>query len=128
MYAAKLITLTDDGHCFNRDAVLKCDDDDDDDCVVGRVCALNIVGKTTDVRSVPFFWIVVCGKSLRYCGNFSAALPSRPYKRFEILFIFCPVLECFPYCSGHHCVPPRGTQYILLPPVMCCFHFLCFDD
>jgi NADPH-dependent 2,4-dienoyl-CoA reductase/sulfur reductase-like enzyme len=34
----------------------------------GRVCGLNIAGVTTDIQSVPFFWTVVCGKSIRYCG------------------------------------------------------------
>jgi len=32
------------------------------------VAALNLVGKVTDIKSVPFFWTVVCGKSLRYTG------------------------------------------------------------
>jgi len=34
----------------------------------GRVAALNLVGKVTEIKSVPFFWTVVCGKSLRYTG------------------------------------------------------------
>jgi NADPH-dependent 2,4-dienoyl-CoA reductase/sulfur reductase-like enzyme/nitrite reductase/ring-hydroxylating ferredoxin subunit len=34
----------------------------------GRVCALNIAGKKTDVHSVPFFWTALFGKSLRYTG------------------------------------------------------------
>lgn len=34
----------------------------------GRIAGLNIAGKATDIHSVPFFWTVVCGKSLRYTG------------------------------------------------------------
>lgn len=34
----------------------------------GRVAALNMLGNTTPLRSVPFFWTVQHGRSLRYCG------------------------------------------------------------
>lgn len=37
--------------------------------VLGRICALNIADKKTSIRSVPFFWTVLFGKSLRYTGN-----------------------------------------------------------
>lgn len=36
----------------------------------GRVAALNMLGKRTKVESVPFFWTVQYGKSIRYCGHF----------------------------------------------------------
>ena len=34
----------------------------------GRIAALNMVGKPTEVKSVPFFWTVQFGKSIRYTG------------------------------------------------------------
>ena len=35
----------------------------------GRIAARNIAGKSTDIHSVPIFWTVLCGKSLRYTGK-----------------------------------------------------------
>lgn len=37
--------------------------------VVGRICALNIADKKTSIKSVPFFWTALFGKSLRYTGK-----------------------------------------------------------
>jgi len=37
--------------------------------VLGRICALNIADKKTSIHSVPFFWTVLFGKSLRYTGT-----------------------------------------------------------
>lgn len=34
----------------------------------GHTAALNMVGKQTEIRSVPFFWTVLYGKSFRYTG------------------------------------------------------------
>lgn len=34
----------------------------------GRVAALNMLKKPTKIESVPFFWTVLLGKSIRYCG------------------------------------------------------------
>ncbi|XP_067650688.1 apoptosis-inducing factor 3-like isoform X2 [Haliotis asinina] len=34
----------------------------------GHIAALNMLGKTTEVRSVPYFWTVQYGKSVRYTG------------------------------------------------------------
>lgn len=34
----------------------------------GRVAALNMLQKTTELESVPFFWTVLVGKSIRYTG------------------------------------------------------------
>lgn len=34
----------------------------------GRTAALNMLGQNTPVTSVPFFWTVLFGKSLRYTG------------------------------------------------------------
>ncbi|XP_048247566.1 apoptosis-inducing factor 3-like isoform X1 [Haliotis rufescens] len=34
----------------------------------GHTAALNMLGKTTEVHSVPFFWTVQYGKSVRYTG------------------------------------------------------------
>lgn len=28
-----------------------------------------MLGKDTDIKSVPFFWTMLFGKSLRYCGE-----------------------------------------------------------
>jgi NADPH-dependent 2,4-dienoyl-CoA reductase/sulfur reductase-like enzyme len=35
----------------------------------GKITALNMVGKATVCNSVPFFWTVAYGKSIRYCGH-----------------------------------------------------------
>ncbi|MBN3308327.1 AIFM3 factor, partial [Amia calva] len=34
----------------------------------GRVAALNMLGKPVEINSVPFFWTVLLGKSIRYAG------------------------------------------------------------
>nr|XP_046244886.1 apoptosis inducing factor mitochondria associated 4 [Scatophagus argus]XP_046244887.1 apoptosis inducing factor mitochondria associated 4 [Scatophagus argus]XP_046244888.1 apoptosis inducing factor mitochondria associated 4 [Scatophagus argus]XP_046244889.1 apoptosis inducing factor mitochondria associated 4 [Scatophagus argus] len=34
----------------------------------GRVAALNMLNKATQIESVPFFWTVLLGKSIRYTG------------------------------------------------------------
>ncbi|CAH1118551.1 unnamed protein product [Phaedon cochleariae] len=35
----------------------------------GKVAAMNILGKETQLRTVPFFWTMLFGKSVRYCGH-----------------------------------------------------------
>lgn len=35
----------------------------------GSTAALNMLGKATPLKSVPFFWTVLYGKSLRYTGK-----------------------------------------------------------
>lgn len=35
----------------------------------GRVAGRNMVGKAESFNSIPYFWTVLCGKSLRYCGK-----------------------------------------------------------
>ena len=35
----------------------------------GRVAAKNMLGKNQPFDSIPFFWTVLYGKSLRYCGE-----------------------------------------------------------
>ena len=34
----------------------------------GRIAAQNMMGKEVKFNSIPYFWTVLCGKSLRYCG------------------------------------------------------------
>lgn len=34
----------------------------------GKVAALNMLNKPTKIESVPFFWTVLLGKSIRYTG------------------------------------------------------------
>ncbi|XP_036454353.1 apoptosis-inducing factor 3 isoform X2 [Colossoma macropomum] len=36
--------------------------------VHGRVAALGMMGKTSEVRTVPYFWTAMFGKSIRYAG------------------------------------------------------------
>ena len=36
---------------------------------VGRCAALNVMGKETPIKTVPFFWTQQYGKSLRYAGK-----------------------------------------------------------
>ena len=38
----------------------------------GRIAALNVCGKDTPLRAVPFFWTMLFGKSYRYAGASSA--------------------------------------------------------
>ena len=35
---------------------------------VGCVAAKNMLGKEEGFRSIPYFWSVLTGKSVRYCG------------------------------------------------------------
>ena len=35
----------------------------------GRVAAKNMLGKNQPYDSIPFFWTVLYGKSIRYCGE-----------------------------------------------------------
>lgn len=37
--------------------------------ISGRVAALNMLSKPTEFQSVPFFWTVLLGKSIRYTGK-----------------------------------------------------------
>lgn len=39
----------------------------------GRIAALNIMKKNTPLRTVPYFWTVLFGKSIRYAGTGTAA-------------------------------------------------------
>lgn len=39
----------------------------------GRIAALNIMNKNTRLRTVPYFWTMVFGKSIRYAGTGVAA-------------------------------------------------------
>ena len=39
------------------------------DSMLGNVAALNMLGKEKSFDSIPFFWTVLFGKSLRYCGQ-----------------------------------------------------------
>ncbi len=41
----------------------------------GRVAARNMTGKEDKFNSIPFFWTVQFGKSLRYCGEQPVSLP-----------------------------------------------------
>ena len=34
----------------------------------GRIAALNMTGKESKLRSVPYFWTTQFGKSIRYAG------------------------------------------------------------
>lgn len=36
----------------------------------GKIAAMNICGKETPLRTVPFFWTFLLGKSYRYAGKF----------------------------------------------------------
>lgn len=38
----------------------------------GHIAAMNMMGKETKFNSIPFFWTVLFGKSLRYCGESDA--------------------------------------------------------
>lgn len=38
-------------------------------CPTGRVAARNMLGKEEEFQSIPYFWTVQYGKSLRYCGH-----------------------------------------------------------
>lgn len=55
----------------------------------GRVCALNIAGKKTEIRSVPFFWTALFGKSLRYTGK---------------VFLICPLIRLSQLIYQHYFV------------------------
>lgn len=35
----------------------------------GRVAALNMMGTTTEIKTVPYFWTAMFGKSIRYAGK-----------------------------------------------------------
>ena len=35
----------------------------------GRIAARNMLGKEEAFNSIPYFWTVQYGKSLRYCGK-----------------------------------------------------------
>ena len=35
---------------------------------VGRIAALNMLNKETELNSVPFYWTVLLGKTIRYTG------------------------------------------------------------
>jgi len=52
----------------------------------GMVAGLNMVGKTTPARSVPFFWTTIFGKSIRYAGyalEYDDVIIDKPENGFE---------------------------------------------
>jgi hypothetical protein len=36
---------------------------------IGKIAALNMLGKNVPARSIPYFWTTQYGKSIRYCGH-----------------------------------------------------------
>lgn len=42
----------------------------------GRVAALGMMGRTTDFKTVPYFWSAMFGKTIRYAGT-AASVSSR---------------------------------------------------
>lgn len=43
----------------------------------GRVAGKNMAGKPEVFNSIPYFWTVLFGKSLRYCGTYNCDLSIR---------------------------------------------------
>ncbi|KAL4647621.1 apoptosis-inducing factor 3-like [Arapaima gigas] len=43
----------------------------------GRVAALNMLNKPTEMNSVPFYWTVLAGKSIRYADKYFFDLPGK---------------------------------------------------
>ncbi|CAH1141762.1 unnamed protein product [Phyllotreta striolata] len=57
----------------------------------GRIAGLNIAGKETELRSIPFFWTKMAGYSIRYCGfgNFDHIVDAAgSYEEMKFLFIY----------------------------------------
>ena len=40
----------------------------------GRVAAKNMVGKKTAFDGIPFFWSLLLGKGIRFCGEWSSTV------------------------------------------------------
>lgn len=38
-------------------------------CCLGRIAALNMLNKPTELSTVPFYWTVLLGKTIRYAGG-----------------------------------------------------------
>ena len=59
---------------------------------LGRVAALNMIGKVTQANTVPFFWTVQFGKSLRYAGlgnGWNSSIVSINEEEGKVLAIYC---------------------------------------
>lgn len=39
-------------------------------CMTGLTAARNMMGKNEEINTVPFFWTMQHGKSIRYCGRY----------------------------------------------------------
>lgn len=37
--------------------------------LTGRVAALSMIGQATEMKTVPYFWSAMFGKTIRYAGN-----------------------------------------------------------
>jgi len=52
----------------------------------GMISAMNMMGKNTPFRSIPFFWTTVFGKTIRYCGyalEYDEVIIDKPDNGFE---------------------------------------------
>ena len=38
--------------------------------LIGRVAALSMMGRATEIKTVPYFWSAMFGKTIRYAGRF----------------------------------------------------------
>lgn len=62
--------------------------------ISGRVAALNMLKKPTKLESVPFFWTVLFGKSIRYTGR--VFLRKKKHIRIVLIDLKCIVcLLCY---------------------------------
>lgn len=69
--------------------------------ISGRVAALNMLKKPTKIESVPFFWTVLLGKSIRYTGRgFTQIIPVL-LKETEVLTALNLTFSFRFLCVGH---------------------------
>ena len=83
---------------------------------LGRVAALNMIGKETTVNTVPFFWTVQFGKSLRYAGlglGWNSALVDINEEEGKVLAVYCKDDEvCAVATLGRDPVAAEFADYV----------------
>ena len=83
---------------------------------LGRVAARNMIGKETSVDTVPFFWTVQFGKSLRYAGlgiGWNSALVDINEEEGKVLAIYCKDEEvCAVATLGRDPVAAEFANYV----------------
>lgn len=74
----------------------------------GRIAALNMLNKLTELSSVPFYWTVLLGKTIRYAGGHTHKHACLQYVCLRLCILFEPhTAVCSLYSHMTESVTPQ---------------------